>query len=416
MDVTDFNELKAGCSTEDIRQFVIQKFANIEKGDTELEARLSDSFIQLRAELRDSFVNGDEKFNDYATNEKYDKGLDDVNALKLRLNKFADTIQEWTLRTEAIEASFREHTDVAFHLVNVEVAKLKANIVDTQADIAKQRAQATMGSPATSAGEEFIRGQVRAMEKSVGILREMQDVHRAELDKQRDDLKAAEDGNLVLNIDVNTINADIKSIKDLSGFGGVGSGPPGMPVPSSGTFSATGGWSCHCPHLDGLEQRIQIVEAQSAAVHARATAAPGVQPPPVPDPFQARCPWTQASAPSASAAPSFCGTPGPCNHAGCGGAGGRWSAWQLRPRRRPGRSPSAASGSKLGSNGGQRRLARPDEDRLHQDLRRQGGQQRAVLLRWGQGRREMDAEDAWLLRRQDACDPPDPPLRRANLR
>ena len=324
MDVSNPNELKAGCSTEDLRMFVLQKFANIEKSDTELETRLSDSFTQLRQEFKDSFGDVEKQLGNYVTNEKYDKGLDDVNALKLRLNKFADTIQEWTLRTEAIEASFREHTDVAFHLVNSDLQKLKANIEGVQAGVNKERAQATMGSPATSAGEEFIRGQVRAMEKSVGILREMQDVHRAELDKQRDDIKTVEDGNLVLKIDVNTINADIKSIKDLSGFGGVGSGPPGMPVPSSGTFSATTGkWSCHCPHVDALDLRVTVVEAQNAAIHAQATAAGAVQPPPTPDP------WTQARVrragdPSASrpAAPRFCGSPGPCGHAACGGAGG----------------------------------------------------------------------------------------------
>ena len=93
MDVSNTTDLKNGCSTEDIRMFVLQKFANIDKGDTELETRLSDSFIQMRQEVRESFGGMEEKLKNYTTNEKYDKGLDEVNALKLRLTKFADSIQ-----------------------------------------------------------------------------------------------------------------------------------------------------------------------------------------------------------------------------------------------------------------------------------------------------------------------------------
>ena len=87
-----------------------------------------------------------------------------MSSLKHRLNEFADTLQEWTIRTENVEARFRERTDVAFQISNLDLQWLKAHVEGVAADVAKGRVQTVMGSPATSA-------QIRAVEKSVNILR-----------------------------------------------------------------------------------------------------------------------------------------------------------------------------------------------------------------------------------------------------
>ena len=81
MDVSDLNELKAGCSSEEMRMFVVQKFKNIDKDNTDLEARLSETFDQVRLEMRDSVGDVDDKLKDFLPTKKYDKGLEDVHAL-----------------------------------------------------------------------------------------------------------------------------------------------------------------------------------------------------------------------------------------------------------------------------------------------------------------------------------------------
>ena len=273
---------------------------------------------------------------------QYMQDMDGMNAMRDKLNDFADRVQKWAVRTESLETTFREHTDVAFHLVNVDLQRLKIHIEGVQTDVTKGKSQATMGSPATSAVEELMRGQLRAMEKSVNILRDTQAEHRKELDQNREDTKGLEDGNLVLKIDINTVNADIHALKQQSGAAGAGSSPPGIATPSQGVQQADGSWTCHCSHLDGLDQRVQIVEAQVIAAHTRATGATA-DPPPVPPPdFRGAAATSRWGRPPASspamraAAPRFCASTG-CGHGAGGCHGGRtrlWRCWQRPTGRR----------------------------------------------------------------------------------
>ena len=327
MDVSDGADLKARCTTEDLRVFVLQKFKNMEKGETELEGRFTEAINALRAETKDELQKGVGK-------AQYMQDMDGLNAMRDKLNDFADRVQQWAVRIENLEATFREHTDVAFHLDNADLQRLKIHIEGVQTDVTKGKSQATMGSPATSAVEELMRGQLRAMEKSVNILRDTQAEHRKELDQNREDTKTLEDGNLVLKTDINTVNADILALKQLSGAAGVGGGPPGMAAPSQGVQHANGGWTCHCGHLHALDQRVQVVEAQALAAHARATAA-ATEPLPVhPPDFWAAAAHSRWGRPTASgptmraSAQRFCGSTG-CGHGagGChGGAPGHCGA------------------------------------------------------------------------------------------
>ena len=240
MDVSDFADLKAGCSTEEIRLFMIQKFKNLEKDNTELEGRFTDSINGLRAETKDELTKVAAELEKGVGKIQYMKDMDGMNAMRDKLNDFADRVQKWAVRTENLEATFREHTDVAFNMVNMDLQRLKIHIEGVQTDVTKGKSQATMGSPATSAVEELMRGQLRAMEKSVNILRDTQAEHRKELDQNREDTKGLEDGNLVLKIDINTVNADIHALKQQSGAAGAGSGPPGIATPSQGVQQADG--------------------------------------------------------------------------------------------------------------------------------------------------------------------------------
>ena len=144
MDVSDFNGLKAGCTTEEIRLFMIQKFKNLEKDNTKLEGRFTDAINGLRAETKDELTKVAVELEKGVGKIQYMKDRDGMNAMRDKLNDFADRVQKRAVRTESLETTFREHTDVAFHLVNADVQRLKVHIEGVQTDVAEGKSEATM--------------------------------------------------------------------------------------------------------------------------------------------------------------------------------------------------------------------------------------------------------------------------------
>ena len=101
----------------------------------DLEQRTAEHFNQFRQEIHETtarkdsfeqrFVEPTNQLGNFTDKERFAD-------LTKRLDKFAEQVRSYTVKTKTSEADFKEHVDVAFGIVDQECKKLKDFITDVE--------------------------------------------------------------------------------------------------------------------------------------------------------------------------------------------------------------------------------------------------------------------------------------------
>jgi hypothetical protein len=257
----------AGCSTEDLRLYVLQVVKQQDahaRDTTDLEMRIA---VQLNGITRDIGELGKESqavkrdvgvfeaikhlVTESALDARTAAIYEDLKVLTLKTQSFAEHLEGYLQRTDIMEKTFQGHIATAFAKVESEFAEIK-NVVE-----GVHNAGADAGNAASMATLQI--QQASLHQRTARI--------EAEHVAVKSELIETQQGSGVLTARIQAVVASMDAAVAAAVHNAAAvqvSQGPGIPVP------------CHCVHVDQLDTRVQQIEALMAA---RPTAGPGVQDP-----------------------------------------------------------------------------------------------------------------------------------------
>ena len=310
----DASDPEVDCTAAEVMAYVLRGERAHKDLVEDLEQRTAHSFNVFRQEHHEAMV---------------DKGTFEARFGKLtkQLDDFAEKLQGYTVKTEKLEANFKEHVDVAFGIVDSEYRKLKEFIKDVEHD-AKIGKSSGVAS-ASAARDSLLQSRLRILEENLGNVK---GDARAELTTQKASIGALDNALIAAGVEIEAVKEDILRVDTAAKL-------------------STGKFPCHCSHVDVLDARVVTLET---AWNGRVPAGSAAAPPPMPhaEPRPARQPLIS---PAYSAAFPHCQTfnasdkrdahgcgGGPCGHGGGapgapgGGHGGGFDGFGPGPAFGPG--------------------------------------------------------------------------------